>query len=100
MVVTGDSIMEERRAKLRAKVVLPGQAVFPNAAAVSCMVINVSNIGACLSFPEGVPVPRMFSLRIGPDPNPYAVRVAWRRAGDVGVAFLASRAGVPDVLPG
>ncbi|MGU3665097.1 PilZ domain-containing protein [Methylobacterium sp. A49B] len=93
--------MEERRAKLRAKVALTGHAAFPSAAAeVRCLVINVSNIGACLSFPSGVPVPRMFNLRIGPDPKPHAVRVAWRRASDVGVAFLASRARTPDVIPG
>lgn len=93
--------MEERRAKLRAKVALPGHAAFPSAAAeVQCLVLNVSNIGACLSFPAGVPVPRMFDLRIGADPKPHAVRVAWRRASDVGVAFLASRIGTPDVIPG
>ena len=93
--------MEERRAKLRAKVGLTGHAAFPSAAAeVPCLVINLSNIGACLSFPAGMPVPRMFDLRIGVDPKPYAVRVAWRRAGDVGVAFVVSRAQAPDVIPG
>ena len=93
--------MEERRAKLRAKVALTGHAAFPSAVAeVPCLVLNVSNIGACLSFPTGMPVPRLFSLRIGPDPKPYAVRVAWRRASDVGVAFLAARAQAPDVIPG
>ncbi len=93
--------MEERRAKLRAKVALSGHAAFPSTVAeVACLVINVSNIGACLSFPAGVAIPRMFSLRIGPDPKSYAVRVAWRRASDVGVAFLASRTRAPDVIPG
>lgn len=93
--------MFERRSKLRAKVALPGHAAFPSAAAeVRCVVINLSNVGACISFPTGVPVPRLFSLRIGLDPKPHEMRVIWRRESDVGVAFLAPRANVPDVIPG
>ena len=93
--------MLERRTKLRAKVALPGHATFPSATAeVRCLVVNFSNVGACLSFSTGMVPPRMFSLRVGPDPKPYEVRVAWRRAADVGVAFLAPRAGSPDVIVG
>lgn len=93
--------MLERRAKLRAKIALPGHAAFPGAAAgVRCLVVNLSTIGACLSFGTGTRVPKHFSLRIGVDRESYPVRVAWRRESDVGVAFVAPRAGVPDVIHG
>lgn len=92
--------MLERRAKYRAKTALPGSAAFARAAAETpCVVLNLSGRGACVAFAPDVQTPRVFELRIGPDPELQTVRVVWRRTNTVGVAFLAPRS-VPDVIPG
>ncbi|GAB6971914.1 PilZ domain-containing protein [Methylobacterium phyllosphaerae] len=92
--------MLERRTKLRAHAAVPGRAIFSMATAeASCVVVDFSAAGACVRFAEGVSPPRLFNLHIGPDPEPCAVRVVWRRAAHVGVAFLKARA-APDVVPG
>jgi len=92
--------MNERRAKLRADTVVHGRATFAgDAHGVRCTALNFSPAGACLMFPGGTPVPRYFQLALGLEPAASDVRVVWRRAEVVGVAFVAPRA-VPDVLPG
>ncbi len=93
--------MFERRTKARAKTALPGGAAFAKSAAeVQCVVLNLSGIGACVAFPPGTDMPRMFELRIGLAPERRTVRVIWRRTNTVGVAFLVPRVNVPDVIPG
>lgn len=93
--------MLERRVKYRAKTALPGGAKFAKVQAeIQCVVLNLSGRGACVAFAPGVEVPRLFMLRIGPDPQLQTVRVVWRRTNTVGVAFVTPRADVPDVIPG
>jgi hypothetical protein len=92
--------MLERRAKLRAHTALPGHAAFATLdAEVACTILDFSSVGACLTFEDGVAVPRLFALRIGLDPDVYEVRVVWRRPDRLGVAFLNPRA-IPDVVAG
>lgn len=92
--------MDERRAKLRADTAVVGRAAFAGGATdVHCVALNFSPIGACLTFPAGTPVPRHFRLALGLEPAASDVRVVWRRADVVGVAFVAPRA-VPDVIAG
>jgi hypothetical protein len=91
----------ERRAKYRASTALPGGAAFARTnAEVQCVVLNLSGYGACVAFAPSIEVPRVFQLRIGPDPQLQPVRVVWRRSNTVGVGFITPRAGVPDVIPG
>ena len=93
--------MYERRGKLRVTATIEGHASFPGIDTdTRCIVTNFSPVGACLSFTPGVTVPRMFELAIGQEPIASAVRVVWRRQDLVGVAFQATRANVPDVVPG
>ena len=93
--------MLDRRVKYRARVALPGAAAFAKAAAdVPCVVLNLSGCGACVAFAPGTEMPRMFGLRIGSAAEMQTVRVVWRRTNTVGVAFLAPRANVPDVIHG
>ncbi|WP_409566929.1 PilZ domain-containing protein [Methylobacterium sp. J-048] len=93
--------MFERRGKLRAKAVVPGRAALPGIdKAVRCIALDFSPSGACLLFPDGTTVPRMFELALGHEPAASAVRVVWRREDRVGVAFMAPRVNVPDVVPG
>lgn len=92
--------MLERRVKHRAKTALPGSAAFAKSAdEAQCVVLNLSGFGACIAFAPDADVPRVFELRIGLAPEMQTVRVIWRRANTVGVAFLTPRA-VPDVIPG
>lgn len=92
--------MAENRAKLRARAVTPGQAFFgKDAVGVSCMVLDLSGTGACLTFRAGVAVPAAFSLRIGQERRAYAVEVRWRKPDRIGVAFLEPR-DAPDVFAG
>ncbi|MBE7157764.1 MAG: PilZ domain-containing protein [Rhodospirillales bacterium] len=90
--------MLERRAKHRAKVALPGCAVFAKLGDAPCVVLNLSVHGACIAFAPGTEIPRSFELRIGPDSKRQGVRVVWRRSNTVGVAFLEAR-NAPDVMP-
>lgn len=91
--------MLERRVKHRAKIALPGAALFAKSGDEACVVLNMSVIGACLAFAPGTAIPPWFTLRIGRDPEPQTVRVVWRRQHTVGVAFARPRI-APDVLPG
>lgn len=93
--------MLERRFKLRADTTIAGRAAFAGVEHdVSCMALNFSPAGACLAFPAGTNVPRFFDLVLGLEPAPSPVRVVWRRAERVGVAFQDARPHVPDVIPG
>lgn len=93
--------MHERRWKLRADTTIMGRAAFAGAEHdVDCIALNFSPIGACLTFPAGTSVPRHFDLVLGLEPAPSPVRVVWRRAERVGVAFQDARPHVPDVIPG
>ncbi|WP_370693846.1 PilZ domain-containing protein [Methylobacterium sp. NEAU K] len=93
--------MQQRREKLRVQATVEGRASLPGREAdVRCIVLNFSPIGACLAFSAGTTVPRVFDLAIGAEPAASTVRVVWRREDVVGVAFLAPRARVPDVIPG
>ena len=66
----------------------------------TCLVENFSNTGACVVFPEGVMIPRYFSLTINPDTRAYAARVVWQRASVVGVVLLNPRANAPEIIAG
>jgi hypothetical protein len=88
----------ERRAKHRAKIALSASADFPGiGASEACVVLNLSVQGACVAFAPGTKAPRLFELRIGPDPISHTVRVIWRSQHTVGVAFLQPR-NAPDVF--
>ncbi|WP_192707109.1 PilZ domain-containing protein [Methylobacterium sp. OAE515] len=93
--------MHERRWKLRADTAVSGRAAFAGSEHdVGCMALNFSPVGACLAFPAGTTVPRYFDLVLGLEPAPSPVRVVWRQAERVGVAFQDARPHVPDVMPG
>ena len=57
------------------------------ATAIPCTVTNISDAGACVNVPEGVPVDDSFSLFTGASAPMLACVVAWRSGGQVGVRF-------------
>ena len=53
-----------------------------------CFLQNLSLNGACLSFPDGAPVPEQFDLFLEQGGGGYRVKTMWKQANTVGVRFI------------
>ncbi len=54
----------------------------------ACIVLNVSEGGACLLLSDPLELSETFTLKIDRVATPYHCRVAWKRKNRIGVAFL------------
>lgn len=82
-----ETIQAERRDLPRHKVFKGGTISFNNGyGAVECIVRNLSDDGAMLSFGETIGVPQRFALRIGGDYLRNA-EIRWRNATKIGVTL-------------
>lgn len=83
--------MEERRSHLRRRVLKGATLEFNRGfGAFECVVRNISDGGARLSFGDALGVPARFDLRVGPDGEWRHAEVRWRGPSDVGVAFVTA----------
>jgi hypothetical protein len=80
--------MEERRSEPRRRVLLAGRIVLPGGGIIDCTVRNRSDHGARLAVVSVVGIPDAFTLRIEPAGETLAVKVAWRKAGEIGVRII------------
>jgi hypothetical protein len=55
-------------------------------AAISCMVRNLSDLGACLEVPNHTCIPNAFALLFD-HASVFQCRVVWRKATQIGVLF-------------
>lgn len=62
--------------------------VYAGDRSIPCTVINVSDRGAKLGFPNEIPAPDTFALFTSADRELQDCRVVWRGEGQVGVSFL------------
>lgn len=83
-----DTVQAERRGHIRHKVFKGGTISFNNGyGAIECIVRNLSDDGALLTFGETTGVPNRFALRIGGDLLRNA-EIRWRSATKIGVALI------------
>ena len=79
--------MDKRRAP-RLRTLKGGSIIFGLAAAVDCVVRNMSETGAALDVESPVGIPDEFTLLIKPEFTKRNCKVAWRSAKRLGVEFL------------
>jgi len=78
--------MEERRIK-RQRVLKAGSIQIGSGGAIDCAVRNLSHFGAALDVQSPVGIPDEFILTIPSDGLRFPCRVAWRKAGRIGIRF-------------
>jgi hypothetical protein len=79
--------MEEQRKTQRHRTLKTGTISFDRAAAIDCIIRNVSKAGACLEIASPVGIPDEFLLVMISDKVQRPCRVAWRSAHRIGVNF-------------
>jgi PilZ domain len=80
--------MSERRAIPRKRSFLQGRIFFNNRrSSVDCLIRDISDTGAKLSFSEAVTVPEVMELYIPTKEEMRRVRAQWRSGNDMGIAF-------------
>ena len=81
--------MPEGRHSPRVRTFKGGSIIFGAAAAIDCVVRNMSETGAALEVESPVGIPDEFMLFIKPERVKRQCRVAWRSAKRIGVKFDA-----------
>ena len=79
--------MSERRRSPRLRTLKGGSILFGTAAAIDCIIRNMSDIGARIEVPS-VGIPDNFTLLIKPEMRKRACQVVWRSANGLGVRFI------------
>lgn len=81
--------MQERRKTQRMRTYLGGEVVFnQQCPAQDCLVRNLSQNGAKLTFSEPAQIPAQFNLTIHKNSESRRARIIWRGEKEVGVSFL------------
>ena len=81
--------MSEQRRKPRLRTLKGGSILFGTAAAVDCIIRNMSDAGACLEVPPAG-IPDNFTLLIKPEMRKRACEITWRSASRIGVRFAGA----------
>jgi hypothetical protein len=80
--------MSEKRKVSRRRTLLSGTVVFnQHGSVITCVIKNLSDIGACIEVPSPTGIPDTFELSIEPGGRKEACQVAWRSEKRVGVRF-------------
>jgi hypothetical protein len=80
--------MTERRSVSRQKSFLQGRIFFNNRrTSVDCLIRDITEHGARLKFPSMTATPDVVELYIPNKDETYRVKVEWRNANEIGVAF-------------
>ena len=79
--------MEKPRRPPRLRTFKGGSILFGTAAAVECLIRNMSETGACLEVESPISIPDRFTLLIRPEIIKRTCQVAWRDAKRMGVRF-------------
>jgi len=80
--------MSEARGSTRSRTFKGGSIIFGMAAAIDCIIRNMSETGAALEVESPVGIPDEFTLLVKPDFVKRHCRVAWRSPKRIGVAFV------------
>lgn len=91
--------MLERRKTIRGRTFLGGKIDFDSGfCVVDCMVRNMSDAGARLTFTNTAIVPDEFDVRITKTGQTKHARIIWRNYDQAGVAFFAEKPSA-EVVP-
>lgn len=82
--------MEEKRESLRTRVLKTGSISF-GGAAISCVVRNISALGALLEVESPLGIPERFILVVPSDQLSRPCRTIWKSERRIGVRFERSR---------
>jgi hypothetical protein len=92
--------MTERRSISRQKSFLQGRIFFNNRrTSVDCLIRDITEHGARLKFPSMTATPDVVELHIPNRDETYRVKVEWRNANEIGVAFDVDEKS-PPLAPG
>jgi hypothetical protein len=80
--------MSENRRSARLRTYKGGSIIFGVAAAIDCMIRNMSETGAALEVDSPVGIPNEFTLLIKPEFVKRNCQVVWRSANRIGVQFV------------
>jgi hypothetical protein len=81
--------MTDRRKFQRLRTYIKGQIAFNNhCSTLDCLVRNMSENGARIVFPGGVPLPDEFDMALHGKNENRRARMIWRSQTEAGVAFL------------
>ena len=83
-----DLEMTERRNAPRLRTLKGGSIMFGVAAAIDCIIRNMSEMGAALEVNSPIGIPDEFTLLIKPEFVKRNCRVIWRSAKRIGVQFV------------
>lgn len=89
-MTAAQTIEPDRRRHVRRRVLKHGKALFNDQKSIiDCTVRDLSEGGARLSCSQALSLPNAFLLILVADRQMRKVRVAWRRAEELGVEFLS-----------
>ena len=80
--------LPERRGAPRLRTLKGGSIVFGTAAAIDCVIRNMSETGAALEVDSPIGIPDDFALLIKPETIMRNCHVIWRTAKRIGVRFV------------
>ena len=80
--------MNEYRRSPRLRTFKGGSIIFGVAAAIDCLIRNMSETGAALEIEAPIRIPDEFTLLIKPEFLKRHCRVVWRSAKRIGVQFV------------
>ncbi len=83
----GDQMNEHRR-RPRLRTFKGGSIIFGVAAAIDCLIRNMSETGAALEIEAPIGIPDEFTLLIKPEFLKRRCKVVWRSAKRIGVQFV------------
>jgi len=85
----GESAMTERRTKPRPRTLKAAKIIFNQRRSIlDCTARDLTDEGACLIVGGAVGLPNRFELQVPADNLRRHCRVAWKRAGRIGVKFV------------
>jgi hypothetical protein len=91
---------EERRNIARHRTFLQGRVLFNNRrSSVDCIIRELTDEGARLSFNDPVGVPHAFELYIPNRDQTFRAEIAWNHGDEMGVTFASATAGQPTLQP-
>jgi hypothetical protein len=80
--------MSERRRSVRHRSFLRGSITFNNGrTAIDCLIRDLSDLGARVTFSDAVTVPDIFDIYIPQKEQTLRARVLWRHGGELGISF-------------
>jgi hypothetical protein len=80
--------MQERRRVQRTRVLKDAKLILKSSSSLfDCTILNLTNIGSCLSLDSSVSVPDSFALSLDRALSRRPCRVIWRSENKLGVSF-------------